>query len=353
MAYNQSRIKQWRRCQKQYAFRYDYAPEGQELVKRISSKPLTRGTWMHALQAAHHMEWAGVPDSPAWAEVQETLTEQFQDIFIEEREELGDLPEETSRLWDAYLRFWGDTEDRYEVAVLHDGDPAVEFVVEVPLEKWGIMEPFKGRIDVLVEDLEYGGLWVWDAKWVKKIPSDDERMLSPQALMYVWALRKLGYDVRGFLYNYGRTKPPTIPRVLRSGTLSLAQKIDTDYDTYLQAVKDLHGRRWKSYAKHVYRDKLLALRGRDALWFRRDRIPAEPHRIKQALREYLATIKQIERRNKPNVAPRSYFYNCRFGCEYHDLCVAEFNGLDITPLIKKKFHYVGERYEREEDLLSG
>lgn len=359
--YSQSKVKGFRRCQKQFAFRHDYAPEGKELVKRVSKRPLKLGSWMHSLQEAHHMAWAASSqnefDYETWQDTHDRLTADYNKLFIEEREDLGDLPTDALRLWKAYLRFYGDTEDRYKVATLKDGSPAVEFVVEQPLP--GIYSAiFKGRVDLMVEDLDMGGLWIWDAKWVKKIPGDDERMMSPQSLMYPWALRKMGYDVRGFVYNYGRTKAPTIPKILKkpAGQLSMAQKMDTDYYTYLTEIKAAHGAQWKVYAKTVYRDKLLDLRGREKLWFRREPIPIDKGRMTQSLREFVTTVRQIEERSKPDRAPRTYLYSCNFpnaGCEYHDMCVAEFHGLNIQPIIKAQFEYVGERYGEEEDLLSG
>ena len=106
----------------------------------------------------------------------EQWTARFNRLFDEEKDELGDLPAECERLFNTYLRRWREDYDTYKVARLHDGSPGVEFVVEVPLEKWGLQSPFKGRIDLLVKDREYGGLWIWDHKWVRGIPDIDERM---------------------------------------------------------------------------------------------------------------------------------------------------------------------------------
>jgi hypothetical protein len=179
MAYNQSRIKMFRRCQKQYSFRYDTAFElgldpTKEMVPKFKKVQLERGSWMHALQEAHHREWAGVK-GPKWREVHDDFTAKYNGLFLEEREEYGDLPGETERMWKGYLRFWADDADRYSVVEFDDG-PAIEFMVEQPLKKWGVSEPFKGRIDLLVEDVEYGGYWVWDHKWVSRIlrRADDE-----------------------------------------------------------------------------------------------------------------------------------------------------------------------------------
>lgn len=374
--YNQSRVKMFRRCQKQYAFRYDYpqffgGKEKQEMVPKVSKLPLYRGTWMHALQQALHHQWAGATpfwidigegktkvsaEISTWRDVQELLSGEFNKLFIEEREELGELDTDCERLFKSYLKFWDEDQDRYSVATLPNGEPAIEFMVEAPLDKFGIKGgQFKGKVDLLVEDEEYGGLWIWDAKWVKKIPPPDERMMSPQAPLYVWGVREAyDLDVRGFLYNYGRTKAPTIPNVLKrpAGMLSVAQRMDTDLTTYFAAIKAAHGSDWKKYLEY-YKPKLKQLKGREAMWFDRQRIPVEDDRILRAVREYLVTVRDIQKREgRREYVPRSYFYNCRFGCEYHDICAAEFQGLDIEPLVRDGFQFTGERYEKE-DLLDG
>jgi hypothetical protein len=163
----------------------------------------------------------------------------------------------------------------------------------------------------------------------------------------------MGLDVRGFVYNYGRTKPPAIPQLLKKGTLSVRKNMDTTIDTYVATIKQTHGAEWKRYAKTIYRTKLLELRGRDGLWFRRERMPVEKHKIAQALREFLVTTRQIEGREKPSLAPRSYFYNCRRFCDYHELCVSEYEGLNIKPLMKAAYQVVPEPYEEDHtvDLL--
>lgn len=372
MALNQSRVKLYRRCQKAYAFRYDYSEKygngkDRELIPKVTKVALFRGSWMHALQEVHHKLWAGldhaiikVPEGrtmvnaavDSWEMAHERMTAYYNSLFEEERHELGNLPDECDRLFNAYLSFYAGDNERYRPILLGDGVPASEFIIEVPLTKWGIKEPFKGTVDLLVEDLEYGGIWIWDAKWVKKVPAAEERMMSPQALMYAWALRKMGHDIRGFVFNYGRTKAPVIPAVLKRGTLSMRKNMDTNYETYLAEIKEIHKDRWKEYRDTIYSEFLETLKGKEVLWFRRERIPVETSRIKQALGEFVVTGRQIDKRNKGQYVPRSYFYNCKFGCEYHDLCVTEFNGLDITPLIHANFQFTGERYGEDGDLLA-
>jgi hypothetical protein len=328
------------------------------MVPKRKKVQLERGTWMHELMQEYNREWAGL-ETKGWWKKHKKLRKGFNELFEEERDHLGDLPGECERLFRGYLRFWREDADRYTVARLHDGSPAIEFVVEVSLERWGISSPFKGRVDLLVEDADYGGLWIRDYKNVKNIPNDDERMMSPQNCMYVWALRTMGYDIRGFVYDYLRTKPPTIPRVYvrggkygAAGTLQQSPSMDTDYYTYIKAIQDAHGENWQQWAKRVYRPFLLHLRERQALWFRRQAIPVEDEKIREALAEFIVTVRDIERRNL-KYPPRSYFYNCRWGCDYHSLCTAEFAGVDIEDMVHHDYTFEDERYsETEPDLMS-
>jgi len=349
IAFNQSRVRTFLRCTKAYDFRYDYpvrelGKKGELHPKRLSL-PLKKGGWMHRLMQAH---WLHLVDKgPSWEDAHEELCEEFESrLFDEEREVYSDLPNECRRLMKRYLHFYKDEDQNFKVARLAKGQPAVEFIVEVPLKKYGLgPHVFKGQIDILVRDVEYGGLWIRDAKWVKTIPGPDERMMSPQNIMYVWALRHMGHDVRGFIYDYGRTKPPTTPYILQNGSVTTRKQLDTDVHTYLLAIRKAHGTKWKTFARTVYKEKLDVLRARESLWFRRERLPVEGPRIEIGFQEYIQACKNIVNRGGPL---RNYVYNCKWNCEFHEPCVAEFQGLDIDRLMKTQFRVEPERYGIQE-----
>jgi len=354
-AFNQSRVKSFLRCRQQYYYRYDY-PRLEMGIKDgelVATKPgvgLRRGSWMHELQEAHWLQVAGIKKG-GWEKRHKKLTAEFNKLFDEEKERLGDLPTECANMFSGYLRYYKDEDERFKIATLPDGKPAIEFIITVPLKKFGLKGSLKGKIDLMVEDLEYGNLWVRDGKWVKSIPNPDERMMSPQNIIYGWGLKKLGFDLGGFIYDYGRTKVPTEPTILKSntkygpaGSVSLA-RCDTTYAVYLAAIKRAHGDEWKRFVKNRYRDKLEELKNRDVLWFRRERIPLEGPRMKFGFHEFILACREIERRGDPI---RTYLYNCKWNCDYHDLCVADFQGLDVEPLIKHNYKMEAERYGTEE-----
>ncbi len=345
--FNVSRVKTLIRCGRQYYYRYDYPREvfkkRGELVPSHPGLPLSKGSWMHELMRAHWLYTAGM--GGGWEAEQQKLTDNFNRQFDEEKEIYGNLPNECDRLFKRYLRFYRADDEVFKIYHMSNGKPAVEVVIEVPLQKWGVDGLFKGKIDLMVHDLEYGGVWVRDAKWVKTIPGPDERMMSPQNIMYVWALRTLGHDIRGFIYDYGRTKPPTEPYILKSGVVTTRKNIDTDVGTYLAAIKKTHGNKWKSYVRTVYREKLRELLARETLWFDRQRIPVEGERVENGFHEFIAGCKSIINRGDP---VRNYLYNCKWNCGYHEPCVAEFQGMDIKRLMRSQFVVEPERYELEE-----
>lgn len=364
-AHNQSRIKSYVRCRRQFYYRYDYpvlvmgADPGKELRPIYPSLPLKRGSWMHKLQEAYFLSMANMPtvvkvqrgkkirevEVEGWEGVHEVLTGEFNRLFEEEREQYGDLPTDCERMFRGYLRRWAGDVDRFRLARLHDGGPAIEFLLQWSLAKFGVKAPFKGRVDLMVEDLEYGGLWIRDAKWVKSIPGPNERIMSPQNIMYAWAGRKMGYDLRGFIYDYGRTKPPTEPRILRNGTVSLAKSIDSDRYTYLKQIKKAHGRHWKEWLP-IYKYKLQELKEREVTWFDRERIPVEGPRMNNGLREFTQAAQEVEQRGMPF---RTYIRSCQWDCEFLEPCTAQFQGLDIKRLMATQYNIEDERYGFDEE----
>jgi hypothetical protein len=153
------------------------------------------------------------------------------------------------------------------------------------------------------------------------------------------------------VYDYGRTKPPTVPQILKKGGVSKKKNMDTTLEVYCAQLKEVYGDDWKAMAKTEYKEMIERLRDRDVLWFRREPLPLDKPATTQAVKEFLISAKQIQRRPQNN-PPRSYFYSCKFQCEYHGPCVAQFAGLNIEPILKKNYQVVGERYTEMEDLLS-
>lgn len=221
-----SMLKCFARCPKQA--QYKYLERLKPRFANASDKPLRRGTWFHKLLEEHY---AGRD----WKVAHAKLSAQFGELFDEERDALGDLPRECAVMMRSYLWHYGaNKDDRYHGWDVHD----TEVTLECP---WPDGEGiYRCRVDALVQD-EYG-LWLVDHKTHKSLPDLTFRLLDYQSALYIWAAWENGIKVRGFIWNYIRTKAPTVPSLAYAGTarerLSTAT-IDTDWPTYYLGVKAL------------------------------------------------------------------------------------------------------------------
>jgi hypothetical protein len=118
------------------------------------------------------------------------------------------------------------------------------------IEKNGLIVVLAGRLDMLAED-QYGQLWIVDWKTAARLSRgdvsgqdrDEFLDLDDQIGSYVMALRrKLGLDVRGFIYvelKKAFPEPPTRNKTIRLGRMySTNKQQSVDYDTYLATVKE-------------------------------------------------------------------------------------------------------------------
>lgn len=100
----------------------------------------------------------------------------------------------------------------------------------------------EGRVDAIVQRADDGTLWLVEHKTSKSI----DRYLrivatSPQPLFYIYALRRMGYDIKGVMYNFIRSKPPTVPGRIRGGIeLEQNKQRDTTLECYVREIRQLH-----------------------------------------------------------------------------------------------------------------
>jgi hypothetical protein len=202
-----SMLKSFGRCPK--AAQYKYYERLKKRIMNERDKPLHRGTWMHTLMQEYY---AGRD----WKAMHRKLSDKFGELFDEERDALGDLPRECAALMRSYLWHYGANKT----------DPFHGWTVKAVEQTLECSWPdgrgiYRGRVDLLVED-EYG-FWIVDHKTHKNLPD-------------------LGIPVRGFIWNYIRTKVPSTPDIAYAGTprerLSTAS-LDTDWPTYYLGIKAL------------------------------------------------------------------------------------------------------------------
>lgn len=308
-----SQVKVWQRCPKQWEYKY------QRRLQRIrKSTALFLGSWVHKCLETHYTKGD-------WKIGHQEYVDEWNKLMDEEKEALSKkyhgtpLPVIVTRIMKSYL--WYYRHDTWKVI-------AVEKVFEVRLKNNILLN---GIIDLIVED-DAGLYWVIDHKTASNIPpSSAFHAMDPQLMVYPWAAKKLlGLDIAGIIYNYVKSKPPSIPQLTKAGAIS-KRKIVTDYPTAYRFLKK------NELDIMDYTEFLKPLRKKSP-FLRRYRLPREKIVTQTVLMDFYDTSKQIETLGHGRTRhPRNITKDCEKFCDYHDLCREELNGLDVTYLLKHGF----------------
>jgi len=319
-----SMLKTFCRCPRQAMYKYH-----RRLKPKYLGAPLTRGKWMHSLLEAFYK-------GEDWKAVHARYVSEFRKLFDEEKDKLGDLPTECLRLMLGYL--WHYKNHSWTVL-------GVEGMIEAALPDGTI---FRGKYDMLIED-EFG-LWLVDHKTHKTLPDFGFRLLDTQSARYLWAARQNGMKIQGFIWNYLRTKPQTIPTPIQDKSrLSKPTMKSCDYPTAYRALKrykEEYGMNIQPYIpwlKNLKTQQYQHGAPQTSEFFRRsvlekddamlDRVMAETFHTSMRMHDYdFAQTDAVER-----VVDR----NCTYMCSYTALCQTELFGGN-TDLILRKNYGVGD-----------
>jgi RecB family exonuclease len=320
--FNQSRIKTFNRCPKQYEYKYIDLLEPKKKMR-----PLYLGSWVHSCLEMLYKEGD-------WKLGHIPYVQDWNKLFDEEKLALRTrgktvgppLPELVERIMRSYQ--WYYKNDGWEPY-------AVEQILEVPtpLILKGRRFIFKGRLDLIIKDDE-GLLWLVDHKTASSIPDATSfHAMDPQLMLYPWAAQEqYGIELAGIIYNYVKSKAPTIPKVNKDGSLS-KRKIVTDYPTLLRFLKQ------EGYDPADFIDTLRPL-AKKSEYLRRYRLPREPYVTKQVLLDTLSVVKRIDETKR---FTRTITRDC-VRCPYHDLCRSELNGFDTEMMRQTNFTISEEDY---------
>jgi len=321
-----SMLKTMRMCPQQAYYKYVL-----RLKPQIMGKPLRWGTWMHELLEVHHK-------GGDWKARNDELTIEYSKLFDEEKEAVGDLPRDCARMMRSYI--WHYKDDPW---IVHEA----EFTLEVELPDGSI---YRGKVDLLIEN-QYG-LWIVDHKNHKTLPGIEFRILDAQSALYIWAAIKLGIPVQGHIWNYLRSKPPSIPKLLQDGSRLSRSKVDTDFPTMAAAIKKY------GLDPHDYADQLRFLKSQryvpgeasTSSFFRRDILEKSPAMLKRvAVEAYMTHLRMHGYHwDKPDRIERNPSNNCKFMCSYTDICTMELFGGNAQPLIRQRYK-VGDPMDYYQD----
>jgi hypothetical protein len=335
----QSMIAAFRRCPREAYYKYQL-----RLKPKMVRKELTRGKWFHALLEAHM-------GGKSWKAVHKQWTNKFNKLFDEEKEELGDLPNDILRLWRGYLWHYGDPQyDDHEWQV-HE----VELTLEAELPNGHL---FRCRIDALVQDAF--GLWAVDHKSHKRMPDWERRMLDEQSPMYIWACYQNNIPVQGFIWNYIITTPIAVPKVVLKGDRFYSKVGDSDYPTYVRAIKAAkaeHGDLFLANQAEKDRVKAELARLQAQRWQGPDAMPSSPHyrrdvigtdwpRIDRVMKAAVRTSDTMHSYDfsDPDCIERNVGACRSFICDYASL--------SLTDLVKGNSDMIQQREFRREDPLA-
>ncbi len=297
-----SMLKTMRRCPKQTEYKYKL-----RLKPRSIGRPLQFGKWMHWLLEAYYK-------GEDWKEVHRQLSEKYGELFDEEKEALGDLPTDCYNLMLSYI--WHYKEDNW---VVHE----IEFLVETTWPDGGI---YRGKVDMLIED-EFG-LWIVDHKNHKNLPSGSFRLKDSQSALYVWAARRMGIPVQGFIWNYLKTAPPSLPKLTLKGDRFYKKLGDTTYVAYCRELKRLGIARTDPRAaatvERLRADRYSEGSVQTSPFFQRHRFERDERVLKVLAAEAYRTHRRIHTYpfGKPGVE-RVPDRSCDFMCSYRRLCETE------------------------------
>lgn len=329
-----SMLKTFRRCPKQAEFKYIH-----RLKPRMTATPLKRGTWMHELLEVFYKHLKDPVKYPeTWDVRHARLAAKYNELLDEEKDYYGDLPNQCAALMRSYL--WHYVADPWEVV-------DVEFTVETKFPNGHL---YRGKVDMLIRNSL--GLWLVDHKNMKTLPDHNFRLLDAQSALYLWAARRSGYKVEGFIWNYLRTTPPSIPKQVKAGRLSKVLG-DTDYLTYRAAIERMmkEGSEESDGKRLVLtqdiKDKLVQLKGQryelgkpqTSTFFRRDILEKDNAMLRRVATENYRTSRTMHSYDfdNPDAVERVVDRGCTFSCSYTDLCTVDLMGGNMIPLLKQNY----------------
>lgn len=314
-----SAIRAWRKCQYMYFNRYI-----RQIEHRRPAVPLIRGTILGECLDQLAAKKKITP-------VLNKYEKEYGKLFNAEKEEYGDLIPECKRIVLNYKQVYKD--DGLTYLKGEDGNP-YEIEVYTEFKVGEINVKFQGHIDKLPHEEKRDLIFVMDHKSHKVIPDSNTRFSDLQLLTYNWLLPISNVKIKadGVIWDYLCTKPPTVPELLKNGTLTRRQNLVSDPATYLQAIKD-HGLDPADYQEELARLKITA----EGKYFDRVYLPApSKDLINQVVKEFKETIVQIHDVTKRKAFVRNMTRECH-RCSYYNLCSAELRGLDTDFILKSEY----------------
>ena len=311
------------------------------LRPRLEKKPLTRGTWVHAL-----LEERGKGGD--WKALHKELLKKAQlDQF---EEDVDSLAKERYNIVLSYE--WVHRKEKLKPL-------AVELTVERPMFRNKVL--YRGRIDIIWID-ENGDVWLGDHKTHATLPDWRYRELAFQHYSYLWAVARapeylaLGLpQPKGFIYDYCKTSAIGTPTLTTKGKISRVVKpTGTTLPVFTQWLRDMgmmttiRGKDLLAIedpAERAYVEEfIVALQQRDySDLFRRDKLTFSPEQAERQRKAFVTSARRLltYKWDDPDCVERNLNACSGYMCNYKDLTVSDL--MHGTSEIEQRTRYVTTR----------
>jgi len=292
--YSHSALKKFQRCQLQWKY---YYIDKLELPEKKAH--FARGSELHRLLELYYSDG-----------------DAFWDAYTEASPEDIYLIDRYCNKWEPKL------EDEWKVLAVEQ-----EFILEIGEHKLVFIP------DLIVQIGD--DVWVVDHKTTANIPDewDEYNMTDFQHLLYIAGVRELYPNVRGFIFNYMRTKAPGMPKLIKDGSrIADVRRLDTDYNT-LHEYANAFG----MLDHEDVKDKLQILNLAPDKYFQRHYIIAPDAAIEQCLADTEAVLDEMGWKEDTKELGTTYPRHVvgKFGgasscsnCDYQPLCHSELLGIN-------------------------
>jgi len=316
---NQSKVNCWRQCRRAYQYRYV-----ELLVPKITARPFEFGGIVHRMIEEH-------AQGRNWEAVLDQIAIDKEKLFTAEIEMYGEIIEDIRIIMREYFAYWQPRDLRFIPIPDGEDERYAEHEFAIPLTP-KIM--FKGQIDGIgrtPNKLQ----WLIEHKTFDHLPSDDHRWRNLQSVVYIYAIKEQGWLSRidGVCWNYIRSKPPTRPKILKSGNLSQASGIVT-LPSMAKKTLEENGLKPENHPKLMARADECR-----SEYFQRIFTPVNETVFQNIFNGFVDTAQEMLK-NHGRKTDMNISRACEW-CKYEPICRADLTGGDVP--------FVKEREYREED----
>jgi hypothetical protein len=322
MSYNvgQSKVKTYRNCRRAYFYKYH-----EELIRKRTKRPFLFGKIVHKM-----IEVQSQGEDPF--EMLERVGNDVDNapVFAAEKEMYGDIITDIGVIMTDYFEYHRDglrlipvPDKEGELSYSeHDFAIPLEELVSKKYRAAAVGVVFKGQVDGLAKTPNKLR-WLFETKTFDKMPGDDERWRNLQSVVYIRAVKHLGWmkSVDGVCWNYVMSKTPTVPQLLKSGKTLSVRDITTLPSVVVAAIK-VHKLKIADHAKLMERAE--ASRNN---YFQRIFTPVNETIADQIFDGFVETAIEM-RDNAGRKKDQNIGRHCSW-CDYEPICRAQLTGGDV------------------------